>query len=153
MLTPDSLRSRDEAERYVQHENPMNRERPTSVKWALGVMGFILVTSALGAYGTLNADLSNGNSNLYNASGQFIIAFLAAIGFTGLWYAKKWAKWYCVSLLILTVILTTVAAIFLSLKETALVGFLVQAGIFGIPITYLSYRLGWGLPTKEYFDS
>lgn len=128
-------------------------KKPGTVKWSIGIMVVLCIMSIFGAIGTLSLEIENGNSPLYNASGQIITALLSAVCALGLWNAKKWAKWFSAALFIILIILSFISSIYLYLKDPAFIGFPIQAAVIGIPILYLAYKLGWGIHSKTYFAS
>ena len=125
--------------------------KPTAVKWSIGIMCVLCIMSILGAIGTFSSEIENGNSPLYNASGQIITALLSATCAIGLWLAYSWAKWLSVALFVVQIILSLISSILLYLKDPAFIGFPIQAALIGAPILYLAYKLGWGIPAKTYF--
>ena len=131
----------------------MENPRPLSVKWGIGISVFLTLMFCLYAYFGMVSENYDGDIPGYNSTAYIILATLTAISTVGLIRSKIWSKWFTVLTLCIVSLSGIVSGTLLFMQNYAFLPYLVQPIVWGIPIFYLAFCIGWGLPSKSYFNN
>ena len=131
----------------------MEIRRPLSIKWGIGVLVFLALLFLMNAYiGTVSEEIEK-DSPGYNVSAYLLFAILTAISAILLIRPMTWSEWFTVITLCVVNVASITSGIQLLIKDYSFLPYFVQSIVWGIPIFYLAYCIGWGSASNSYFNN